>query len=574
MNQPLGVQMRITGEDILGHFFAEFLDETAFAEFRRIERLLKRLQALDTTVSGNPLLRPADCGAVTHGLSAILAASQSHFRNRDRALTERFEALVSEAHGFVRRLYPGEAMGLLLLHAQVRLFMGNAQGALDLVTYYVERLYAVENNVDHCGQLVELFAQAHLRLGTLGTQPISFIAFGRWLAAKQRGLSAAAAGIRMAPFVAFGQREPVAPFRSMAIRWASRKYLEMLNGRNGFVRRKFAALNGRACRLVLGVCYWSLKKGGRLGNPYSLECNRTGPTLVTRGMGGIGDLLMMEPGLEALAQRQGRRVDFAIQKKFFPIFAHNPHVNILDIDGPPLDFRAFGFWANLSDCPASKYESKTRPRVKRGRVELFARAMRVKRSALARQGWRINHFLSDDDRQFCADFVARHRLGQRPLIGVQPYSRDSYKDHPRVAEIIHALARVGDVLIFHHRDDGLPGGDGIASTAGLALGESLALMSCLDAMVSVDSAFLHAAAAFDVPVTALFGPTGALPLTRHHRHVDILWKREAFGCVPCWRNEDVPCAVTGQLSASPCVAAISTDEVVASVGRMLKVRAG
>ena len=131
------------------------------------------------------------------------------------------------------------------------------------------------------------------------------------------------------------------------------------------------------------------------------------------------------------------------------------------------------------------------------------------------------------------------------------------------------IAEHYDVIVFHHVMNGLPTGKGIATTAGLPLGQSLALVSRLSAMVSVDSAFLHAAAAFDVPVVALFGPTDGQTFTRHHAKVKLLWKPESFGCVPCWRNEDIPCAVTGLRSASPCISSISKAEVIDALHDMV-----
>ena len=113
-------------------------------------------------------------------------------------------------------------------------------------------------------------------------------------------------------------------------------------------------------------------------------------------------------------------------------------------------------------------------------------------------------------------------------------------------------------------------GPGIASTAGLALAESIALVSSLDAMVCVDSGFLHAAAAFDVPVVALFGPTDGELFTRHHRRATVITANESFACAPCWRNEDLPCSLTGKFGPSPCVAAIKVDSVIAALEAALR----
>ncbi|CUS44244.1 MAG: glycosyltransferase family 9 protein [Pseudomonadota bacterium] len=560
-------------QSLLGEFFSEFLDEAAFADFRQAERLVASLKSQGMTVAGYPIVRPADCGRITATLSGVFEASQPHFRTRDQTLTGRFEELIGDFHDFCQRIYPGEAMGARLLRARIRLFMGDAKGVLELVSYHAQRPYALEDNPGQFLQLIELFAQAHLQQGTLEDTNMSFIALGRWFAANVRRLSPVRAGTRMAPFVAFGRKEPEAPLRSAVIRWASQAYLDCLRGRRQPLSFVTTKLRSGLCQFFLGLCYRSLSGSGKTGDPFSLRRNDHGRVLVARAMGGIGDLLMMEPGLEANAIRYGLPVDFAVPRKFFPIFEQNPHVNLIDIDGPPIDISAYRRFFNLSQCPASRYESRRVPEIKKGRVETFAMGMQVNRQRLLKQGWKINHFLSTDDEAFCDDFLKRHGIGKagggkRPLVGVQPFSRDSYKDHPGIADIIRAIAKDNDVLIFHHVANGLPDGEGITTTAGLPLGHSLALVSRIEAMVSVDSAFLHAASAFDVPVVALFGPTDAHTLTRHHRRVKTLWRKDSFACVPCWRNEDKACAISGLRSVSPCMAAIRTDEVLSALAEM------
>jgi ADP-heptose:LPS heptosyltransferase len=88
-------------------------------------------------------------------------------------------------------------------------------------------------------------------------------------------------------------------------------------------------------------------------------------------------------------------------------------------------------------------------------------------------------------------------------------------------------------------------------------------------MVCVDSGFLHAAGAFDVPAVAMFGPTDGKLFTRHLRHATVICANESFACAPCWRNEDLPCQVTGQYGTSPCVAALKVEAVQAAVAEAL-----
>ena len=295
--------------------------------------------------------------------------------------------------------------------------------------------------------------------------------------------------------------------------------------------------------------------------------------VVTRAMGGTGDFLIMTAGLRALSKRSGTTVKLVIERKFFDLFRNNPYVELIDIDGPPVDVADCKDWRNLTLCPAAKYESKRRPFVRKGRAELFAAGMGVSRRLLDVHGWHVEYALDERQAQFARSFLLDRKLGARPIVGVQPYARDSYKDHQDIQRFVAALGERYDVIVFHHLETGLAIGPKMASTAGLSLAELIALVSALDAMVCVDSAFLHAAAAFDVPVVALFGPTDGALFTRQHRRATVIDAKDRFACAPCWRNEDLPCSLTGKFGPSPCVAAIKVEPVLAAVEAALRLRA-
>lgn len=576
---------------LLAAFFSEFLDENEFADFRRLEKLVTSLKERGGTYAGHPAIRPRDCGKITQELVALFERSRPQFRLCDPVIVRRFENVIADFTAYCANVYPSEASAALTLHGQVLLFMGEPERALEVVGGWVGKPYALEST-DHILNLVDIYCQAHLRLGTLDETEISFVALGDWLAVNSRSHTPAMLAPKLAPYIRFDKSARHGSLRGRIMAFAASGLLKEMRTHGAISHKVRAFFMRRIWLTTLKACFALAGRAARFRSPYSLRMNRGGGVLVARGMGGIGDLLMMEPGLEVLASKQGRPVDFAIPRKFFPVFKGNPHIRLLDIHGPVIDISDYKFFVNLSNCPASRYESRVRPFIRKGRVEVFANAMGVKCAELARQGWRINQFPQEDDNAFCDQFLSEKGFGKRPLIGVQPFSRDSYKDYPAMAQVIQGLAQHYDILIFHHVAAGLPEGPGIAITAGLSLERSLALVGRLNAMVSVDSAFLHAAAAHDYPVIALFGPTDARPLTRHHRKPVVIWEPETFACVPCWRNEDSPCAVTelraaklrkgGLLSSgqppetfvarnttSPCIAAISPGKVISAVHRAL-----
>jgi hypothetical protein len=552
--------------DLLETFFAEFLDDQAFAEFRRIERMLATLKDQGTTIAGYPLIRPSDCGPITACLTDFFHAARDRFRTADPLVVDRFEALIGDFVAYVGTIYPTQSTSALILHAEVLLLTGDVDRVVELLEHLARRPYAVVDSLGHCGEIVFLFARAQLMRGTPEHIGVCFASFGAWLCGQPRGPSASAMANQIVPLASVTSGSP--GLLARVIRWASSGTLSARRRRNGVIGFFWSKVVAAFFLQVSAVCLFILSRSQKNGPAFHERRGNSKTTLVTRAMGGIGDLLMMEPGLEALARKQGSPVDMAIPRKFFAVFANNPHVRTLDIDGPPIDLGKYRKLANLSICPASRYESRMRPSIRKGRVETFAKGMGIGRVRLLRQGWHINQFIDDETNAKCDQFIAS--LGfERRLIGVQPFSRDSYKDYLQIETAIRRLAERYDVLVFHHVADGLPEGPGIANTAGLPLATSLALVSRVEAMVSVDSAFLHAAAAYDIPVIALFGPTDARTLTRHHRKVEIIWQARSYACVPCWRNEDTPCNLTGLLGVSPCLASIDPERIEQAVDRVM-----
>ncbi|NIR63837.1 MAG: hypothetical protein GWN00_02390, partial [Aliifodinibius sp.] len=109
--------------------------------------------------------------------------------------------------------------------------------------------------------------------------------------------------------------------------------------------------------------------------------------LITRAMGGIGDLLTMTPGIHALKQKYpAERIYLAIPKIYFPVFEHNPDMILIDIEKEPLNYTAYRKWYNFTDCPAARTEALSAPRVKKNRIDIFARALGIKGIRL----WRMN----------------------------------------------------------------------------------------------------------------------------------------------------------------------------------------
>ena len=291
--------------------------------------------------------------------------------------------------------------------------------------------------------------------------------------------------------------------------------------------------------------------------------------LVTRAMGGIGDLLMMTPGLRALAEAHpDAEIHLAVPRQYLPLFQGQDDIRCIDIESADLDPARYLGWFNLTDCPASRIESRQAPNVRTGRIEIFARALGVSARTVQGAGARPRYAMSPSE-QAAAEMEARSmRRPGRPLVGLQWQAADSYRDYPHNVELLRLLAVRSSVFVFGARKPVAPGIEGVC-TVSKPLREAFALAAQCDVLVGPDSSFLHLAGALALPMVLISGPVdGALRAKPYPSVVPILPNPRDFPCAPCWRNENINCYLSRK-RASVCLNSISPAHIAARVDSLL-----
>jgi hypothetical protein len=290
--------------------------------------------------------------------------------------------------------------------------------------------------------------------------------------------------------------------------------------------------------------------------------------LVTRVQGGLGDLMTMRPGLLELARRRpGARIVFAANRAFFAAFSTDDPIELVDIETADLDYRSFGEWFNLSQCPGGVVEVKQVPNVRTQRIDIFAGALGVKLTDAPTK--RLAHIAFANDTAAAADaYLARHAAIEGASIGIQLRSAETYKDCPELIDAARELATHHRVFVFDNRPIETRPGDRFVVANDLSFPVVMAIASKLDLLITPDSALLHLAGANGVPCIGLFGPTdGKLHSTIYPnlRYVDL---RASLGCIPCWRNEFIKCKVSGSYE-STCMHRLAASAVVSEAERVL-----
>jgi ADP-heptose:LPS heptosyltransferase len=290
---------------------------------------------------------------------------------------------------------------------------------------------------------------------------------------------------------------------------------------------------------------------------------RTRRVLVTRAMGGLGDVLTMTPGLQALARRSpGMVIDFAIPQSFHGLLDGLEGVRLLDINADTIDVTHYHRWVNLTDCPAGRVEAHEFPNVRHNRIEIFARAMGISRRRLARHaGFLPFYRVSPQEQAWARQTLAEINPRGLPVIGVQPFAADSYRNWPHMQALVARLAGHALVLVFHHEAfEGFEGTNVVKLVRPLR--QSVALLAQCERAVVLDSSFLHFAAALGLPAVAVFGAISGRVRTRDYPKVHMIAPaKQEFPCYPCWRHEHKPCHLTNGRE-SICLRSIEVERVV------------
>jgi len=287
--------------------------------------------------------------------------------------------------------------------------------------------------------------------------------------------------------------------------------------------------------------------------------------LITRAMGGIGDVLMMTPGLRALkAKYPNAQIDFAIPKGFHPLLEGLPGVNLIDIHEEPIILHRYKRWINLTDCPAGRVEARQAPNVRRNRIEIFALAMGVSRWRLRRTGYLPFYRLKEEEVSWARARLAEWNPEGRPVIGIQPFAADSYKNWPYMEQLAADLSREYCVLLFHNE---IFSGYEFAYCHKVIepLRKSIALASLCQRLVVPDSSFHHISAALQIPTVVIFGAISGRLFTKNYSNVLLLApQKRNYPCYPCWRHEHKACHISNGRE-SICLRSISVDQVIAAV---------
>ena len=197
---------------------------------------------------------------------------------------------------------------------------------------------------------------------------------------------------------------------------------------------------------------------------------------------------------------------------------------------------------------------------------------------IALDGERLECWSGPEDEAEARQLLKQQWLSaHQPLVAIHPGGSQAWDTKrwsvERWAEACDTLARHRIRAVLTGTAAERPLGKAILEAARskpiLAMGKtSLGGLACLfrrcQAVITLDTAPLHVAAAVGTPVVALFGPTDPQRHAPPAEALTVLWKR--LPCSPCYQRR---CPLPGQKHLQ-CMTKISANEVVAAVESMLE----
>jgi len=262
--------------------------------------------------------------------------------------------------------------------------------------------------------------------------------------------------------------------------------------------------------------------------------------LVKRHHGGFGDIVQSMTAVEALKEKYPtKRLYYALPKKYWPAAENSPVIDkLLDADKEIRNNR-YSIVYDISS-PCANYEAnkvRRRKLVDKTRVEIFSEALGVSNLIKDKTG---TYHPTKEELAWAKDFLPET---DRPRLAVVMHCAEQYRNWPidKYNDLIPLLTNKFQVVIAHHiRDYSYPN---TIDGCGFPFRKNAALILNSDLVLTPDTAALHIAGSAGIPTVTMFGPIDPRARCKYNKDCTVVTAN--MSCVPCWRNQNMPCKISG-----------------------------
>lgn len=303
--------------------------------------------------------------------------------------------------------------------------------------------------------------------------------------------------------------------------------------------------------------------------------------LCKRHKGGIGDIIMTTPAMEAIKQKYPHYViDYACPRKYMELLEHVPYIRAIK-DVKFVDETQYDIVYDMTR-KCIQYEGRTQPNVDKNRTEIFANIVDIKPEKLPR----TKFYLSNDEIEtsLCIDFsetchiqalVKQKTLSNGQLvIGVCVSSSAKVRSYYYAEDLISRISQEypqAIILFFQEKLQYQSRHENVYDIVGFSLRDCAVLISRCDFFFGPDSGLTHIAAALRVQTLWFFTHIDGKIRTRGYDASEIVQETPP-SCpqsAPCWYL--FPCDPTSgeHLDSPHCALSTFPKSVIERMGAIL-----
>lgn len=282
--------------------------------------------------------------------------------------------------------------------------------------------------------------------------------------------------------------------------------------------------------------------------------------MIRRSTPGLGDILMATPAIKTIKTiHPDMKIEVACQSNLWPGLQNNPNIDkLVDINDP---YNAKRYYAVIDiSTPCAKYESAriaAGKEVQKSRVEIYAEACGV----LDQLGSVIpEYFITSEENQIAKEFMSKVTDKTKQTLMINVKAAERYRDWPaeELEKLISILSpRFNIILSSYNKDKSYPSA---IDVSGQKLREKVAILNQCVGLITVDTSWLHLAAALNKPTVALFGPIDYKVRCKEYKNTTVV--KANLPCIPCWRNGKTKCKETNLIQGySKCLSIISAKQI-------------
>jgi ADP-heptose:LPS heptosyltransferase/glycosyltransferase involved in cell wall biosynthesis len=268
----------------------------------------------------------------------------------------------------------------------------------------------------------------------------------------------------------------------------------------------------------------------------------SGHICIIRSVGGIGDVLMITPGIRALKEKYpDLKITVAVDMhstwdcSYKEMLKNAPFIDNL-IDARYVDRNKYSKVVDISSVCIAYENTQFKPK---NRIDIFANALGIKELNNPLPFYKVE----SDEREWAINYLKDRNTFGKILIGLCPSSNEHKRSWAReevlkFVELVKEKSAVAKILLFDFQNEysDLKSLDFVIDCSNTTVRKMASLIERCHSFVTPDTGPMHLAGALQIPTIALFGSIPPQARINHYPSHEAVTAVN-LGCLGCWYKQ-------------------------------------